>query len=98
MPITFETRTNVHKARFTIPKAVRKKLGLGNAGGERVALIIESPTGHYEGVKTLKSGPEVYGKDLNDSGIRKDQPITVQIARATTGRSEGRLFNPKGPN
>ncbi|MGA2572389.1 MAG: HNH endonuclease [Terracidiphilus sp.] len=47
-----------------------------------VKLIIDSPTGHFEGMKSMRSGSEIYGKDLNERGIKKNQPITVVASRA----------------
>ena len=50
---------------FCIPKDARNKLGLGD--GDSVYLIVKSLSGSelFRGRKTLHSGPEIYGKDLN---------------------------------
>ena len=78
---TFETHTHKDRARFTVPKTVRVELGLRDTGGDSVELKIDSPTGHYEGIKTLKSGAEIYGKDLSEKDIRGNQPITVRASK-----------------
>jgi predicted HNH restriction endonuclease len=48
-------------------------------------LIVDSPTGHFDGTKELRSGSEIYGKDLYEAGIKKDQPITVLASRLDRG-------------
>ncbi len=72
----FSTRTHRGRACFSIPKWVRDDLSLWKFGN-RVKLIIDSRTGHFEDTKKMMSGSEIYGKDLNEKGIKKDQPITV---------------------
>lgn len=52
-------------------------LGIPRHGKRYVRLIVHSRTGDFRGTKQLKSGSELYGKDLNERGIKKDQPITV---------------------
>ena len=76
----FDTRTHRSRACFSIRKSVQDDLDLGKF--DLLKLIIDSPTGHFEGTKSMKSGSEIYGKDLNESGIKKDQPITVVVSRA----------------
>lgn len=72
----FSTRTHKGRACFSIPVRVQSDLNLRRFGN-RVRLIVDSSTGHFEGTKKLMSGPEIYGRDINESGIKKDQPITV---------------------
>src|SRR5437899_2250805 len=76
MTKTFPTRTHKDRVRFSIPKAVRDQLGLQ----KQVKLTIISSTGRFEGIKEMKSGPEIYGKDISDGGIRKNQKIEVEAS------------------
>ncbi|MGA7858368.1 MAG: HNH endonuclease [Terracidiphilus sp.] len=75
----FSTRTHKGRACFTVPKHVQNELGLRN--GNWIRVIIDSSTGHFEGTKRMMSGPEIYGKDLNKCGIKKNQPIIAIASR-----------------
>lgn len=75
----FSARTHKGRACFSIPKNVQNELGLRN--GNWINLIIDSSTGHFQGTKRMMSGPEIYGRDINESGIKKNQPITVIASR-----------------
>ena len=79
LEVEFRTKTQRRSARFTVLKPYRDQLGL--RGDETVGMMIDSPTGHFEGVKELKSGSEVYGRDIREKGIREDQPIRVKVWR-----------------
>jgi EVE domain len=80
----FSTRTHKGRACFSIPAWIQNDLSLRKFGN-RVKLIIDSPTGHFEGTKQMISGSEIYGKDLNESGIKKNQSITVVALRPDHG-------------
>lgn len=62
---TFEVSVYKKSCAFTIPKQVRDELGI--TGGDSVHLIVKAPSGTelFNGRKTLKSGPEIYGKDIS---------------------------------
>lgn len=83
----FSAQTHKGRACFSIPKWVQDDLGLRN--GDRIKLIIDSSTGHFEGTKRMMSGPEIYGRDINKSGIKKDQRISV-VASHPSERADGR--------
>ena len=70
--VTFDTRTFRDAARFTILKHVREQFGLSSRSGAVLHLVIRTPVGRilFEGIKTTKSGPEIYGKDIRASGIK----------------------------
>ncbi len=77
--VTFEVDAQKHRdGQFTIHKEVREILGLKSKS--LVSLIIETPYGKYEGVKTLKSGPEIYGRDLPQY-VKAGQRIKVTASR-----------------
>jgi hypothetical protein len=84
MAIKYKTRTQkgAARARFSIPKPVRDQL---DSGIRRVKLVIDGPTGHYEGTKVMMSGSEIYGKDLTEHGIKRNQPITVRVSSSDNG-------------
>jgi HNH endonuclease len=71
----FKARTHRGRACFSIPRWVQNDLGLRKSG--EVRLVIKSRTGYFEGTKRMMSGSEIYGKDLNENGIKKDQKIDV---------------------
>lgn len=84
MLISFETSVYKRSRAFRIPKLERDKLGIGD--GDSVHLILRTPSGTilYQGRKTLRSGADIYGKDIAPvltpgSLIRVEasQPITV---------------------
>lgn len=78
----FETKTHKNAARFSIPKWVQDELGI-KGDGDKVKLVIDGPTGRYAGIKTMRSGPEIYGKDIKEHGIKKNQKVVVSVSRAT---------------
>src|SRR5260370_38773127 len=73
----FSTRTHKSSPCFSIPVWVQNELSLRKHGGNSVKLIVDSRTGHFEGTKRMMSGAEIYGKDIREKGIKKDQPIAV---------------------
>ena len=83
MPYSFEANVYKTSRGFTIPKDVRD--GLGVKDGDSVFLTIESPDGRllFKGRKTLKSGPEIYGKDVAHALT----PGTKIVARASRPES-----------
>lgn len=85
----FSTRTHRGRACFSIPKWVQDDLSLRKFGN-RVKLIIDSRTGHFEGTKKMMSGSEIYGKDINEKGIKKHQPITVVASCPDPGIGRGK--------
>jgi len=94
----FPARTHKGRACFSIPAEVQEKLGLPRHGRNRkVRLLVVGPTGRrFEGEKELRSGSEIYGKDINEAGIKKHQLITVVASRANgVGRAkEGQNIDP----
>jgi len=78
--------TTVHNSgrRFTIPKAARSKLGI--EGGDSVFLTIASDnqTVLYKGRETLKSGPEIYGREIS-SALNPGSTIHVEATRPVAG-------------
>ncbi len=77
----FTTRTHKGRACFSVPISVQDYLGIPRRGNRFVKLIVHSRTGDFRDVKQLKSGSEIYGRDINESGITKNQRITVIASR-----------------
>ncbi|MGB7190526.1 MAG: hypothetical protein WBD10_10345 [Acidobacteriaceae bacterium] len=75
----FTTKTNKTSVRFSIPKPTLNELGL-RGDGDSINLTISGPTGHFKGTKVMRSGTEVYGKDLAEHGIGRDQTIVVTVS------------------
>lgn len=86
----FKTRTHKGRACFSIPKWVQGDLRLRRSG--KVKLTIKSDTGYFEGTKRMMSGSEIYGKDLNESGIKKDQKIDVVASGLDRGIGRGNVI------
>jgi bifunctional DNA-binding transcriptional regulator/antitoxin component of YhaV-PrlF toxin-antitoxin module len=61
---TFTTSVYKSARRFCIPKDARHALELND--GDSVYLTIKTPAGNelWQGRKTLRSGPEIYGRDI----------------------------------
>src|ERR1035438_10031754 len=79
----FKPRTHKGRACFSIPKWVQNELSLPKSG--KIKLIIKSETGYFKGTKRMMSGSEIYGKDLNEAGIKKDQIIDVVASSPDQG-------------
>lgn len=82
-------KVNVYKKtrRFSIPKKIRDKLGIGDR--DSVHLIIRTLSGEklFNGRKTLRSGPEIYGDGL--SGLTPGSTVEVVASQPRlSGRSE----------
>ena len=82
---TFVGRTHRGRPRFWVPKTIRERLGIHGSTpegpGDAVTVVIESKTGRYKGTALLRSGSEIYGREITLSGIRKNQAITVKISK-----------------
>ncbi len=64
---------------FNIPKHVRDKFGIHD--GDSIRLIVRTPSGNelFNGRKTLKSGPEIYGKDIAHA-LAPGSTILVEVS------------------
>src|SRR5271157_311713 len=84
MALTFEVQVYKKSRGFNVPKRIRDELGIG--GGDSIHLIIRTPSGDdlFNGRKTLKSGPEIYGKDVS-SALTPGSVIVVEASEPITG-------------
>lgn len=79
----FEVSVYKSSRRFCIPK--RERIELGIEGGDSVHLVIRTPSGTvlFRGRQELRSGPEIYGKDMKalEPGatikVEASEPITA---------------------
>lgn len=80
--VTFEVDTETKRARFNVPKGITGLLGL--KPGNDIAIVINSARSGrplFAGVKTLKSGREIYGADDVSRHLKPKQRIRVEVAR-----------------
>ena len=72
---------------FNIPKHVCDSLGIKS--GDSVNLIIRAPSGIqlFSGRKTLRSGPEIYGKDIA-AALTPGSTITVEASEPMSAQAE----------
>jgi hypothetical protein len=78
---TFSTITHAARARFSVPKSICNSLGVKCENA--VSFVVKDAAGSklFVGVKYLKSGLEIYGGDIRQSGIRAGQRISVTVRR-----------------
>jgi hypothetical protein len=79
--VTFEVNTEAKRPRFNVPKEITKLLGL--KAGKDIAIVIwkaKSRRPLYAGVKTLKSGREIYGADDVSKHLKPEQRIRVEAS------------------
>jgi len=92
-PITFEVSVYKKAHAFNIPKGVCNELGIGP--GDSVHLVIRRPSGTklFSGRKRLKSGPEIYGRDIK-SALRPGSKILVEASEPILreGEAEAESF------
>ena len=77
--VTFEIDVQKKAAQFSVPEEVCRLLGIERGD---VALTVEDASGRrlIEGTKTLKSGKEIYGRDIRDCGVTPGQRIRVEAS------------------
>lgn len=79
--VTFETTAQSHKdGQFSVPQLACDALGLKS--GDGIALFIETPLGVLPTVTQLKSGTEIYGKDIAEV-VKAGSQIRVIASRTT---------------
>jgi hypothetical protein len=63
--IQFKVSVYKKSRAFNIPRDVCREFGIRS--GDSIHLVVKTPSGNelFNGRKTLKSGPEVYGKDIS---------------------------------
>ena len=77
--VTFEIDVQKKAAQFSVPEEVCRAMGIEKGD---VALAVKDASGRrlFEGTKTLKSGKEIYGRDIRDCGVTRGQRIKVEAA------------------
>lgn len=81
LSVIYEIHAHRHgPGHFSVPKAVCKLLKLEPE--HDIRLVVQTPQGTilYSGVKTLKSGREIYGEELRPL-IKEGQRIRVVASR-----------------
>jgi hypothetical protein len=98
LTITFETSVYKRSRAFRIRKAERAKLGIGD--GDSVHLIVKTPSGRvlFRGRKTLRSGADIYRRDIAPIlipgapiKVEASEPITVYRTPSEQAESDGML-------
>ena len=86
-PIKFIGSVYKKSRSFTIPKRVREELGIDN--GDSVLLSVATSSGEelFRGRKMLKSGPEIYGKDIAHA-LTPGAPIVVEVSEPQFSESK----------
>jgi hypothetical protein len=75
-----EIRLQSSRVRFSVPKAWCNDFRLRS--GDKVYLVIENLAGKklFSGAKLLKSGLEIYGRDIRQAGIAPRQWIKLTLS------------------